>query len=134
MHIAPILKVPESGSKDVPRSPSFSWVGFPDTTKYEFILAKDPDLAEMIIVKEKAPTSAYQYSGKLDWGTTYFWRVKAIEPVPSEPAIGTFTVMSEPPVIPIMPAAPPTPFWIWLVIGILTLLNVVIIVFCLVRR
>jgi len=135
MHIAPILKVPESGSRGVSRSPAFSWLGFPHTTKYEFILAKDAGLTE-IVVKEKMPTSAYICSGKLDWGATYFWQVKAIEPVPSEPSvIGVFTVMPEPtaPVI-IMPVTPSTPLWIWLVIGILALLVIVIIVLCLVRR
>ena len=135
MHIAPILKVPESGSRGVSRLPAFSWLGFPHTTKYEFILAKDAGLTE-IVVKEKVPTSAYICSGKLDWGATYFWQVKAIEPVPSEPSvIGVFTVMPEPtaPVI-IMPVTPSTPLWIWLVIGILALLVIVIIVLCLVRR
>jgi len=135
MHIAPILKVPPSGSRGVSRSPCFSWLGFSHTTKYEFILAQDADLTQ-VVIKEEVPISAYIYSGKLDWDTTYFWRVKAIEPVPSEPSvISAFTVMPEPqPVTPVTPLIPPTPFWIWLTIGILTLLDIVIIVFCLVRR
>jgi len=136
MHIAPILKVPPSGSRAVSRSPSFSWLGFPHATKYEFILAKDADLTQ-VVIKEEVPISAYIYSAKLDWDTTYFWRVKAIEPVPSEPSvISAFTVMPEPqPVTPaIAPVTLATPFWIWLIIGILALLDIVIIVFCLVRR
>ncbi len=134
VHIAPILEAPEPGSSDVSRSPSFSWSGFADTTKYELILAKDPNLAQ-IIIKEEVPTTAYYYSGKLDWGTTYFWQVRAIEPVPSEPTIGTFTVMPESkPPTPTPSPPPAVPFWIWLVIGILALLIVVIIVLCLVRR
>ena len=133
-HIAPILKVPENGSSDVSPSPGFSWIGFSDTTKYEFILSRDSDLTQ-IVVKEDVPTSAYQCSGKLDWGTTYFWQVKALEPVLSEPATGTFTVMPEPQPAPLItPAAAPTPFWVWLVIGILALLNIVIIVLCFVKR
>jgi hypothetical protein len=136
MHIAPILKVPESGSRGVSRLPGFSWLGFPHTTKYEFILAKDAGLTE-IVVKEKVPTSAYICSSKLDWDTTYFWQVTAVEPVPSEPsAISVFTVMPQPqptlPAVPVTPSA--TPFWIWLVIGILALLTAVIIVLCLVKR
>jgi len=135
MHIAPILKVPQSGSRDVSRSPCFSWLGFPHTTKYEFILARDADLTQ-VVVKEEVPSSAYIYSGELDWDTTYFWQVKAIEPVPSEPSvIGVFTVMPQPstPAM-VVPVTPPTPFWIWLIIGILALLDIVIIVFCLVKR
>ncbi len=136
MHLAPILVAPENGGRGVSRSPGFSWLGFPHTTKYEFILAKDAVLTE-IVVKEKVPTSAYTYSGKLDWGTTYFWQVKAIEPVPSEPStIGVFTVMPQQPqpTLPAMPVTLSTPLWIWLVIGILTLLVIVVIVLCLVKR
>jgi len=133
-----MLKVPESGSSDVSRSPGFSWVGFPDTTKYEFILAEDAALTQ-VVIKAAVPGSAYQYSGELDWSTTYFWQVRAVEPVPSEPAIGTFTVMpkpqpSAPPTIPIAPPKPATPLWIWFVIGIVALLTILIIVLCLVRR
>jgi hypothetical protein len=134
MHIAPILEVPQSGSRDVSRSPSFSWIGFPDTTKYGFILAKDAELAE-IIINEELPTSAYQYGSKLDWGTTYFWQVRALEPVPSEPVTNTFTVMLQPKPTATTPIPlPATPFWIWLIIGILASLNVVVIVFCFTRR
>ncbi len=137
MHTAPILKVPKNGSNDMSQSPGFSWIGFPETTKYEFILAKDAVLMQ-IVVKEKVPTSAYHYSGELDWGATYFWQVKALEPVPSEPATGVFTIMSEPqpaiPTTPVTPPAPATPFWIWVVIGILAFLTIVVIVLCLVRR
>jgi len=138
MHIAPILKVPQSGSRGVSRSPAFSWLGFPQTTEYEFILARDAELRE-IVVKERVPASAYLYRGELDWGATYFWQVKAVKPVPSEPsAIGVFTVMLQPqPPAPavVPPTVPPTtPFWIWLIIAVLTLLVIVIIVLCLVKR
>jgi len=136
MHIAPVIEVPQSDSSDVPRSPAFSWTGFSHATKYEFILARDVDLTQ-VVVKEKVPISAYIYNGELDWGTTYFWQVKAIEPVPSEPSVvSSFTVVSAPE--PTAPAAtvvaPPTPLWVWFIIGILALLDIVIVVFCLVRR
>lgn len=133
MHTAPILKAPQSGSGDAARSPCFSWVGFPNTTKYEFILAKDADLAQ-VVTKEEVASSAYMYSGKLDWGTRYFWQVKAIEPIPSEPSvISIFTVMPQP-TTSTMPVASATPFWVWLIIGILAVLSIVIIAACLVRR
>ena len=139
MHIAPVLEVPEPGSSDVPRSTAFSWVGFPGTTEYEFTLAKDATLTQ-VVIREEVPTSAYQYRGKLDWGTTYFWQVRAIEPLHSEPAIGAFTIMPEPQHVSPSPsplpvhAEPVTPLWIWLVIGILALLTVGVIVLCLVKR
>ncbi len=133
MHLAPLLKAPQKGGKNVSRSPGFSWIGFPDTTKYEFVLANDAALTQ-IVVKEEVSTSAYHYSDRLDWGATYFWQVKAIEPVPSEPATGTFTVKPEPAALPALPAAPGTPLWIWLVIGTLSLLIIVVIVLCFVKR
>ncbi len=133
MHTAPILKAPQSGSRDAARSPCFSWLGFPNTTKYEFILARDADLTQ-IVAKEEVASSAYMYSGKLDWGTRYFWQVKAVEPIPSEPSvISIFTVMPQP-TTSTMPVASATPFWIWLIIGILAVLSIVIIAACLVRR
>jgi photosystem II stability/assembly factor-like uncharacterized protein len=133
MHVAPILEVPQSGSRNTARSPSFSWIGFPDTTEYEFILAEDADLTQ-VIIREELPAPAYRYTAKLDWGKTYFWQVRALEPAPSEPATATFTVMSKPVTAPTPPAAPATPFWIWLAIGILALLVVVVIVFSLTTR
>jgi hypothetical protein len=131
MHTAPILVVPRNGSRDVSRTPGFSWIGFPDTTEYEFILARDADLAQ-VIVREDVPSSAYQYRGSLDWGTTYFWQVRALEPVPSEPAASVFAVVQQTRAATL--AAPSTPLWIWVVIGILTLLDIVIIVLYLVKR
>ena len=133
MHNAPILEVPQSGSRNTPRSPGFSWIGFSDTTKYEFILAEDANLTQVIIRRE-LPTTAYQYTDKLDWGKTYFWRVRALEPAPSEPATATFTVMSQPTVSPAPSVESETPFWVWLAIGILALLIVVIVVFSLTTR
>jgi hypothetical protein len=141
MHIAPVLRVPEPGSREVPRSAVFSWLGFPGTTAYGFILAEDAALTQ-VLVTEQVPNSAYKYEGELDWGTTYFWQVRAIEPLPSEPAIASFTVVTEPEHIPAPlsqskfpePVEPETPVWIWVLIGVLTLLTIVLIVSCLVKR
>ena len=130
VYLAPILLVPDIGSKNVRRSPTFSWEGFPPTTEYEFILASDGALT-LVIVNEKVSTSTYQYKGSLDWNTTYYWQVKAIEPTLSEPALGVFTVMPAPEPT---AATPPTPSWIWAIIGILAFLDVVIIAFCLIKR
>jgi len=130
VHLAPLLLVPEIGAKNIGRSPTFSWKGFPPTTEYEFILAKDNALNQ-VVVSEKVSTTTYQYKGYLDWGTTYYWQVRAIDPVLSESSIGTFTVMPAP-----KPAAPtpPTPSWIWITIGLLAFLDVVIITFCFIKR
>jgi hypothetical protein len=130
VHLAPLLLVPDIGAKNIGRSPTFSWKGFPPTTKYEFILAKDDALSQ-VIVNEKVPGTVYQYKGHLNWGNTYYWQVTAIDPVLSESSVGIFTVMPTPePATPI----PPTPSWIWAIIGILTFLDIIIITFCLIKR
>jgi hypothetical protein len=131
MHITPILIAPQSGSMNIPRSPTFSWEGFAETTKYEFILTRNADLT--VVIREELTDTAYQYQGELNWGETYIWQVKALEPAPSEPsAISTFTVMSQPQ--PAMPASQAIPVWIWLIIGILAVLDVIVIVLCIIRR
>lgn len=120
---------PTYGARGVPRSPSFSWSGMPGTTKYEFILAKDAALTQ-VVVKADVPTTAYIYDGKLDSNVTYFWQVRVIEPVVSDPSpIGSFTVVAgEKPVAP--PAKPsPIPFWVWVVIAIYAALMAAIIAF-----
>jgi len=119
---------PTYGARSVPRSPSFSWSGMPGTTKYEFILAKDAALTQ-VVVKANVPTTAYIYGDKLDWNTTYFWQVRAVEPVVSDPSlIGSFTVVAgEKPAAP-APAKPsPIPFWVWAVIAICAALMATII-------
>ncbi len=131
MHVAPILVVPGNGSRGVSRTPGFSWIGFPETTEYEFILAGDADVSR-VIAREEVPSTAYQYGGKLDWGATYLWQVRALEPVPSEQATGVFTVVQEP--RPTALQAPSVPLWIWVVIGTLALLIIAIVVLCLVKR
>ena len=127
------------------KTPAFSWTGFPHTEKYEFILASDADFKQ-VVVREEVSTSAYVYDGELEWGATYYWRVKALAPVPSESSnIGVFTWESQPPqqqvlpimspiVVPAAAAAAATPLWVWLVIGVLTSLIVVIVVLTMVRR
>ena len=128
-YLAPLLLTPAVGSKDIARSPVFTWKGFPPTTEYEFILAKDGALTE-VILQEKISTTHYQYRGQLDWGATYYWRVRATEPVSSESSIGIFTVMRQEQPAP----TPSTPSWVWVIIGILTFLDVLVIAFCLRKR
>ncbi len=136
MHTAPLLRSPENGGVGIPRSPAFSWAGFPGTTVYEFVLAEDSGLTQ-VLVRRELSQPAFMYEGRLDWGTTYFWRVKALEPAPSDASTGTFTVMLEPQEEPPMPVPPEvvfpeseTPRWVWIVIGVLGLLAALVVVLC----
>ena len=129
VYLAPLLLTPPLGSKDIARSPTFTWKGFQSTTEYELILAKDAALTD-VILQEKLPTTHYQYERQLDWGATYYWQVRATEPVSSNPSVGVFTVIRQG-----QPAqTPSTPSWVWVIIGIITFLDVLVITFCLRRR
>jgi hypothetical protein len=92
-----LLLSPNNGSLGNPANrPSFSWLPYNETTKYEIILAKDPGLTQ-IIKQAQTTTTAYEYDGTLDYNTNYFWQVKSIDP-PSDPS-ATFSFRTE--------AAPP---------------------------
>jgi hypothetical protein len=125
---------PPYGARDVPRSPSFSWSPMPETTKYEFVLAKDAALRQ-VIVKTKIPLTSYMYDGELDFNANYFWQVRAIEPVVSDSSpVGVFTVVAmEKPAEPAKEKPSPIPFWVWGVIAVYTILVVFIIVFAMVK-
>jgi hypothetical protein len=125
---------PMYGAKNISTSPGFSWSGMPRVTKYEFILARDAAL-QQVIVKVEVPMTSYLYDGKLDYNTGYFWQVRVIEPVVSDPSpIGTFTVIAESkPVTPEAETPSPIPSWVWWIIAVFTALVVVIIAFTMVK-
>jgi hypothetical protein len=112
------LLAPDNGCLGCPVSPaSFSWSPFKDTQKYRFVLAKDAAMTDVVVNTEVSGT-AYSYDGVLDYGTTYFWRVEAVEPQPGDWS-ATFCFRTEPaPALP-QPSNPhrPVPPWVWLIIA-----------------
>ncbi|MCK5586075.1 hypothetical protein KAJ02_08385, partial [Candidatus Bipolaricaulota bacterium] len=144
MHIAPQIGAPEPGAQGIPRTTGFTWTGFPPTTEYEFILAEDGAF-ESVVIREELDRTAYVYPGELEWGKTYFWRVRALEPAPSEWTTASFSVIAVPQETP-APAPSPlaglssglttetTSVWVWLVIGLLLLLIVLVIVWIVMGR
>jgi hypothetical protein len=125
---------PIYGAKNVATSPSFSWSGMPGTAEYEFVLAKDINL-QQVIVKVNVPTTSYLYDGTLDYNTNYFWQVRSIEPIVSDPSpIGTFTVVAQPkPATTGEKTAAPTPSWIYWVIAVVAAVVVAMIAFATVK-
>ena len=87
---------PNNGRSSYPVKPvSFSWSPLKDTTKYRFVLAKDAAMNQ--VVKEaEVTTTAYEYDGELEYGESYFWRVMALEPAPSDWS-ATFSFQTETP-------------------------------------
>jgi len=117
----PILLSPPNGSEGIDRIPTFSWKTTSEATEYEFILATDESLNQVIDSKNIEGTT-YNYGGELAQNTTYFWQVKVSEPYQSEPSpIFSFTVSTEietePPIQKTVP-----PIWLWIVIGVVVII------------
>jgi len=126
---------PEPGAIDVPLSPGFTWSTYASSTRYEFQLASDAAFTN-ILAEAKVSTTGYKYDGKLDYATTYFWRVRGIEPSTSDwSPVASFTTEKAPPPPPPPPpslpeAAPPvvTPTVVWAIIAIGAILVIAVIV------
>lgn len=124
------LLSPVSGCCGYPaKSVPFSWSPYKETTRYRFILARDPGLTDIITIAETTTTS-YLYEGTFDYNTNYFWQVMAIQPAPSDPSpVFSFTTEAKPLPEPKV-AEPPSaiPLWAWLMIGIGTALIIAMMV------
>jgi hypothetical protein len=85
---------PANGCTSCPVKPvAFSWSGYPDTTKYRFLLAKDSQL-QNIVVEAFTSTTSYALVEALEYDTSYFWQVMAVESIPSDPS-SVFTFHTE---------------------------------------
>ncbi|MDD5313388.1 MAG: hypothetical protein PHO26_10170, partial [Dehalococcoidia bacterium] len=111
---------------------SFSWSPWKEATKYEFVLAKNSEMTE-VVKQATTTTTGYEFDGTLDYSTNYFWRVRALEVngqnIPSDWS-ATFSFQTEPE--PAAPAAPPaepaTPMWVWVIIAIGAILVIVTLI------
>jgi len=82
-----------------------------------------------IIAEDMCPTTAYEYSGTLDYSTNYFWRVMSVEPAPSDwSATFSFQTAAAPEEAPAPAEAPATPIWVWVVIALGAILVIVTLV------
>jgi hypothetical protein len=122
------LLSPANGMIGLPvKSASFSWAPLGENTKYKFTLAKDGNMTQ--IVKEAEVTNtAYAYDGTLDYSTAYFWKVQCVEPACDSSPTFSFMTESAPPAAEEAAKAPPTPFWVWVVIAIGAILVIVTLV------
>lgn len=125
--------VPANGCTACPVTPvSFSWSGYPNITKYRFILARDSQLQD-IVVEGLTSTTSYSLSSPLEYETSYFWQVMALDPVPSDPSsVFTFHTMPAPQEIQqleAMGAETETPAWAIAVIVIGIVLIIIVLIF-----
>lgn len=129
---------PNNGGNSCPVKPaSFAWSPFQDTTKYRFVLANDAAMTQ-VIKEANVTTTAYEYDGQLEYGQSYFWRVMALEPAPSDwSATFSFNTEAAPSAPPAQPAPQPeTPLWAWVVIasGLALLVAIIVLIFGARRR
>ena len=86
---------------------SFSWTPFQETNKYRFTLARKSDMTDILVTVELSDTG-YEYTGKLEYGTAYYWQVMALEPAPSDPsAVFSFTTEVQQIQEPVISETPP---------------------------
>jgi hypothetical protein len=131
-YYGPQLLSPDNGCLSCPiDSASFSWSPFKGTTKYKFLLTKDAAMTN-VVVEAEVPTTAYKYEGSLDYGTHYFWQVKAIEPLPSD-CSATFCFKTANAPTPQPSTYPPSsvPGWIWIIIvgGLMLDISLLVLIF-----
>jgi photosystem II stability/assembly factor-like uncharacterized protein len=68
------LLYPIDNAFDIGRSPSFRWSSMENAAGYEFILATDEQLNN-IIIRASVPEATYVHGGQLEPGETYYWQV-----------------------------------------------------------
>ena len=107
--LVPGLLSPANGSTDVSRKPSFSWEPMVSTSEYHFMLSANAAMTPPII-DTKVPNAGFAMTEELDYGSTYFWKVRATEPAKSGwSMLANFTIKEEPakPVPPLVMQVPP---------------------------
>ncbi len=139
-----IPEAPANGATNVPLLPTFAWNRASWASGYSFELSANPDYSDPIVSKVEASSldgTVYLCEVELEYGTTYYWRVRAGSPTShSEWAEAVFTTMDEPPAPPPPPDEPPppppptTPAYIWVIIGVGALLVIAVIVLIITTR
>jgi hypothetical protein len=131
-YYGPQLLAPDNGCGCPCGSPIiFSWSPFQDTQEYKFELSSSPDMSSPL-VSTAVKTTAYQFTGTAKCNTSYFWRVQASKPAPSEwSAVFSFITQKEAPPPAPAPKAPETPIYIWvlIIIGVVLVIVTLTLIF-----
>jgi hypothetical protein len=124
----PQLLTPNGICQDCQPTVGFSWTPVKNAGKYEFTLAYDQDLKD-VIVQTVTTTTAYKYEDRLEPGRVYFWQVKAVAPFESDPSpTGTFAIASSQPMIP-WESLPPSYVRIAIIIAMAVTLVLITVIF-----
>jgi len=139
-YLAPQPLGPAPGATGVPiANPGFTWSPYAETTKYEFKLASDAAMSD-ILAEAMVATTAFSYDGTLAYNTTFFWAVRGVEPIATEwSPVSSFTTEKKavPPVVvkPAPPAPPaqapivtPAVLWAIIIIGAILVIAVIFLI------
>ena len=98
---------------------SFSWTPFKGTTSYKYELSQNADMSSPLVTATVGLTG-YEYQGQLECGKSYFWRVRADQPVLSDwSAVFSFTVLPESETKAVDTQQPiQIPRWVWITCGL----------------
>ena len=78
---APELESPQAGASGVPVNPIFQWSAIAGADGYELVISTESNLGNPTILKSgdyALPTTAWQCNIALNYNTTYYWKVRAI--------------------------------------------------------
>ena len=142
-YMGPTLLTPVDGICGNCKPPiRFSWSPIKAATKYEIVLATDAELKN-VVMKTTTTTTGFDYKDKLEFSKSYFWQVKAIAPVISDPSpVGTFTLSENKTTLQnallstinfgAFPAL--SSLWIWIIIVIVAVLLFMILAYIFISR
>jgi hypothetical protein len=132
---------PRCGEEDISLTPNFSWDAVVGATEYEIEVSTAEDFATLF-TSGKPKINAWDCDKELEYSTTYYWRVRAVnkDGVPGAWMNCLFSTEAEPttPAAPITPVTivteEITPVWIWVIIGIGAALVIAVIVLIVTTR
>jgi hypothetical protein len=114
--LAPVLESPEAGASGVAPKPIFQWSAIAGADSYELVVSTKVELDNPTILKTDSyalASTAWQCNVSLDYDTTYYWKVRAVngDTLSAWSAVGAFStgpapLEAEPPPEP--PPSPPT--------------------------
>jgi len=122
------LLSPEAGASNMPLRPVFQWSAVAGADNYELLLSTEPSFASPLIAKigdYALLATAWQSDISLEYGTTYYWKVRAdssnsysawsavgaftTEPPPPEPAVMDESSLAELPTVEPLKSEPQPP-------------------------
>jgi hypothetical protein len=79
VNVAPVLSFPEAGSTTT-INPIFLWQTVPGADRYELLISNDTTFITPVVSctgEQALLANAWQCEANLEYGTTYFWKVRA---------------------------------------------------------